>query len=663
VAASAPGARSSTAIASDFTVTLEPVVVGGARTGQVRAQFAIIPDARDGVQATNPPGTLQVSSTPFVAYDAGATGNICGAAFRDLQAPVTIDSFLTEQLTAVHAEITELPTGHDSCVNDALPPNAYGETSGASTTLGLIQYASLAGATTADGSTMGGSASAPWAFRYPDDQSFVLRGRIWAEPHPPAPGVEARTHLEAGQALRWYVGEDVPNGVIDIATDSAFTSLLGADSGVVVPKETTPVGRKIFAATNVIPVDPLSYRYGEAPEVFGAFGAEPTGWSVGLTFSVDRPGRIRGVWYYRGPNEAAMPATPNVALYDPASGTALATATSAPGASAGWQYQAFATAYAIQPSKQYLVARFIPSGSEIGDTPGAFLYGGYDKAPFHVPQYATRIQAASSLIFPNDPAFAPPTCNVNASEHMCGRNVYVDVDFVDEAEFSHVPAAATGAGPYYWRVRNRFTGTGGTTVNGTLVAAAAGSFVPTSGPSVAASSNPPQFTTGPDATLATVEVCTDSTMPTTRCFQPLLQRGQTVAVSGGQTKNYVVDSAGTFYWRVTQQYPTGIGVPSAWQGPITRIGLTLEVIGTPDNTVIELGSPIDWGCSPPKPAGTANTCTNAYAPNQVVTLWAIPRTGTTFAGWSGDCASFGIGETCTLTFDVEHAVSATYTSP
>jgi hypothetical protein len=646
VAASAPGARSSTAIASDFTVTLEPVVVGGARTGQVRAQFAIIPDARDGVQATNPPGTLQVSSQTFVGY-AGGAGGICGVN-RGIQAPVTIDSFLTEQLTAVHTEIAEVPTGHESCVNDALPVNQFGQISGAGTTLGLIDYADLAGATASDGLTMGGSASKTWAFLYPDDASFIVRGRIWAEPHPPPPGIEQRTHLEAGQPLRWYVGENVPSGVLEIATDAAFTSTVDGDSNVVVAKETTPVGRRIFVATNVYPANPLSYRYGEAPETFGVFGAEPTGWSVGLLFSVDRPGRIRGVWYYRGPNETAMPATPNVALYDPASGTALATATSTPETSAGWQYQAFATAYAIQPNKQYLAARFVPSGSEMGDTPGAFLYGGYDKVPFHVPQYATRIQASSSLVFPNDPAFAPPNCSVTTTEHMCGRNVFVDVDFVDEAEFSRLPVAATGAGPYYWRVRNRFTGTGGTTVNGTLVTAAAGSFVPTTGPTFSGSDL--QFTTGPAASLATVEVCMDASEPIDRCYQPLLQRDQTLTVTGSQSYTYNLGTPGTFWWRVTQQFPTGIGVPSAWQGPVTRIPLTVNVVGNPGDYINVLGS--DFGCN-----ATAATCGTAFALNQNVTLYWFSTSGAKSVTWGGACT--GTADTCVVTMDAAKTVTGT----
>jgi hypothetical protein len=532
-----------------------------------------------------------------------------------------------------------------------LPINGYGQTSGASTALGIIDYQDLSGTSVSNGSALGGSDSQPWAFRYPDDASFIIRGQIWAEPHPPAPGVEGRTHLEAGQALRWYVAEDVPNGVIEIATDPAFTSTIAGDSGVVVAKEATSVGRRLFAATNVVPTNSLSYREGEAPEEVA--GSDVLGWTVGLTFTSDRPGKIRGVYYYRGAGEAAMPTDrPNVGLFSPSSGTPLATATDDPAGARGWRYAAFATPYPVTPNQPLVVARLVPPGGFYESTPGAFLYGAFDRAPLHVPQYATGLVVGNSLSLPNDPTFSAPNCSVTSGMHLCGRNYFVDVDFVDAAEFSRTPSAATnGSQTYYWRVRNRFTqpAPSNATVNGTLVTSG-GSFVPTTGPTIG---GPLQFTTGPDATLATVEICTDSSAPTSYCRQPLLQRSQTLAVTGNTPYMYDLATIGSYYWRVTQQYPTGIGMASAWQGPTVVYPLNVSFGGSGTGMV---AGPDMFACF------TSNgTCNTGGVESRSITLNAGADTGSTFIGWTG-CDSTADTH-CTISMTGAKAVTANFSSP
>ena len=51
------------------------------------------------------------------------------------------------------------------------------------------------------------------------------------------------------------------------------------------------------------------------------------------------------------------------------------------------------------------------------------------------------------------------------------------------------------------------------------------------------------------------------------------------------------------------------------------------------------------------------TCSAPYAPGTVVTLTATPASGSTFAGWSGECA--GTGE-CTVTMDGFRSVVASF---
>jgi uncharacterized repeat protein (TIGR02543 family) len=55
------------------------------------------------------------------------------------------------------------------------------------------------------------------------------------------------------------------------------------------------------------------------------------------------------------------------------------------------------------------------------------------------------------------------------------------------------------------------------------------------------------------------------------------------------------------------------------------------------------------------------TCTASTAADTTVTLEATPKDGNVFTGWSGTNSCTGTGSTCTLTMDVDRAVTATFT--
>jgi DNA-binding beta-propeller fold protein YncE len=74
--------------------------------------------------------------------------------------------------------------------------------------------------------------------------------------------------------------------------------------------------------------------------------------------------------------------------------------------------------------------------------------------------------------------------------------------------------------------------------------------------------------------------------------------------------------------------------------------LTVALAGTGSGSVTGSGISCPGTCSQTFPAGTG------------VTLTAVPASGSTFAGWSGDCA--GTNFTCTVTMSQVHAVTASF---
>ena len=76
------------------------------------------------------------------------------------------------------------------------------------------------------------------------------------------------------------------------------------------------------------------------------------------------------------------------------------------------------------------------------------------------------------------------------------------------------------------------------------------------------------------------------------------------------------------------------------------VTLTVTKAGTGSGTVT--GDQVNCG----------SDCTGTYVHGTAVTLTATPATGSTFAGWSGDCTGTG---TCTVTMNAAKSVTATFT--
>ncbi len=111
--------------------------------------------------------------------------------------------------------------------------------------------------------------------------------------------------------------------------------------------------------------------------------------------------------------------------------------------------------------------------------------------------------------------------------------------------------------------------------------------------------------------------------------------------SGGSTIVYAFDA-------VHQALVVGRPADNIVTVAALRWTLTVTKAGNGAGSVTSAPAGIDCGA----------TCALPLNDNQVYTLTATPATGSTFTGWSGDCAGTGV---CALTTDRTHAVTATFT--
>ncbi|MFN0088927.1 MAG: DUF4082 domain-containing protein [Acidimicrobiales bacterium] len=152
-----------------------------------------------------------------------------------------------------------------------------------------------------------------------------------------------------------------------------------------------------------------------APAVAAADDASPL--ELGVRFSVDRPGVVSGVRFYKGAGNAG----PHVGHLWGAGGQLLAATAFADETAWGWQQARFAAPVTVVPGEVYVASYFAPQGRYSVDA-GWFSGGGADRAPLHAPGSSA---GGNGVFAYGNGAYPSSTWN--------GANYWVDVIFEDLA--------------------------------------------------------------------------------------------------------------------------------------------------------------------------------------------------------------------------------------
>jgi uncharacterized repeat protein (TIGR02543 family) len=216
---------------------------------------------------------------------------------------------------------------------------------------------------------------------------------------------------------------------------------------------------------------------------------------------------------------------------------------------------------------------------------------------------ATPLLAASTPI-------TPGAHSVYLSIFDQGDDIYDSAVFLDNVRFSNRPT-------------------------GTCVAGA------TSGEILAVAKNGSGTVTSSPAGIDCGATCTKSfTKNTVVTLTPTASAGWTFTGWSG-------DCSGTGACTVTMDQARSVTATFTLQPPPPTYTLTVGKNGTGSGTVTSSPAGISCGA----------TCSQAYTQGTGVTLTPTAATGSTFAGWSGDCSGTGA---CTVTMSQARSVTATF---
>ena len=155
---------------------------------------------------------------------------------------------------------------------------------------------------------------------------------------------------------------------------------------------------------------------------------------LGVKFTVDQPGYISGIRFYKGSSSNAGTHVGN--LWS-ATGTQLARATFTGESASGWQQVNFPTPVAISANTVYVASYFAPKGNYAGDD-YYFASSGVDRSPVHLPK-----DGASG----GNGVYAYAASSTFPASSYRSTNYWVDVVFSTTASSDTTPPTVTGTTP------------------------------------------------------------------------------------------------------------------------------------------------------------------------------------------------------------------------
>ncbi|MFN7920007.1 MAG: DUF6605 domain-containing protein [Bryobacteraceae bacterium] len=155
-----------------------------------------------------------------------------------------------------------------------------------------------------------------------------------------------------------YLDSGLTNGTTYYYVVSAFNSVEGPNSSQASGTPQAPAG--CSTCTSLWPTNPVPVAFQSKSDFIAV--------EVGVRFRSDVAGTIRGIRYYRGPQNAGA----STGKLWSASGTQLAVASFAAPTTTGWQQVLFSNGVAISANTVYTASVFLPTGGYAQD-PGYFV--------------------------------------------------------------------------------------------------------------------------------------------------------------------------------------------------------------------------------------------------------------------------------------------------
>ncbi|MEK9194978.1 MAG: DUF4082 domain-containing protein, partial [Patescibacteria group bacterium] len=133
-----------------------------------------------------------------------------------------------------------------------------------------------------------------------------------------------------------------------------------------------------------------------------AFTSNPNPIELGIRFTSDVAGYIRGIRFYKGPTNIS---THTGRLWTDTGGTPLGTATFTGETALGWQEASFSSPILISANTPYIASYHVPNGNYAADT-NYFATQGIDRPPLHAaanisPNFNGRYAEGPAGTFPN----------------------------------------------------------------------------------------------------------------------------------------------------------------------------------------------------------------------------------------------------------------------